>query len=92
VQTLGKPPLKTNDFAAGYVPNCEGWVSAGLPRENLRRDQIFGAQRGDQETSRVDWIGKPCGVRGTSNSTTSFTRNTVHRVSPNSPKISFFGV
>jgi hypothetical protein len=26
VQTLGKPPLKTNGLAAGYVPNCEGWV------------------------------------------------------------------
>ena len=27
MQTLGKPPLKTTDFAAGYVPNCESWVS-----------------------------------------------------------------
>jgi hypothetical protein len=35
----------------------------------------------------VVWIGEPCGVRGTSNSTTSFTRNTVHRVPPESPQI-----
>jgi hypothetical protein len=30
VQTLGKPPLKTNGLAAGYVPNCEGWVRGAL--------------------------------------------------------------
>jgi len=56
VQTLGKPPLKINGFAAQYAANCESWANAGATMSFFRHEEIY---RSDVR-SPID--GKPAGT------------------------------
>ena len=54
VQTLGKPPLKTNGFVADRMPNCESRVNSPVLLDLTKRSDTFG--------NRLPWLTGPCNM------------------------------